>query len=50
MMINNRLQVYSCGWVFAYNFTAIWLDKVIDKFIEFQKINYILVSSYLNNS
>ena len=47
IVINNWLQVYACGWVFTYNFTVIWLGKVIDKFIEFHKIIYVFISSYL---
>ena len=29
IVINNQVQVYPCGWVFAYNFI------VIDKFMGF---------------
>ena len=42
LVINNEVQVYSYGWIFAYNFIAIWLKNIIDKLNGFDKIDYLI--------
>ena len=38
VVISNQVQFYPCFSVFAYN---------LDKFIEFDKISYVFISSYV---